>query len=165
MAEKSLRERTSDLWRLRNPDLDTSAMVVVGQIKRISALLDRAVEDIYAEAHITTAEVGLLVPLRYADPPLTAIRLAEHLGMSRAGVGKTLTKLERRGLLTRTQNPTDRRSTLIRLTPAGVGLIDEVFPRELEAHAQLLADLDRDRAAVLQSLDRFARSLEARSAR
>ncbi|MFC8381048.1 MarR family winged helix-turn-helix transcriptional regulator [Nocardia sp. NPDC057272] len=165
MAEKSLRERTSDLWRVRNPDLDTSAMVVVGQVKRISALLDRAVEDIYAEAHITTAEVGLLVPLRYADPPLTAIRLAEHLGMSRAGVGKTLTKLERRGLITRTQNPTDRRSTLIRLTPAGIGLIDEVFPRELEAHAQLLADLDRDRAAILQSLDRFARSLEARSNR
>ncbi|MGW6702022.1 MarR family winged helix-turn-helix transcriptional regulator [Nocardia sp. NPDC055049] len=165
MAEKSLRERTSDLWRVRNPDLDTSAMVVVGQIKRISALLDRAVEDIYAQAHITPAEVGLLVPLRYADPPLTAIRLAEHLGMSRAGVGKTLTKLERRGLITRTQNPTDRRSTLIRLTPAGVGLIDEVFPRELEAHAQLLTDLDRNRVAVLQSLDRFARGLEARSNR
>ncbi|MGW0324238.1 MarR family winged helix-turn-helix transcriptional regulator [Nocardia sp. NPDC003183] len=165
MAEKSLRERTSDLWRVRNPDLDTSAMVVVGQIKRISALLDRAVEDIYAQAHITPAEVGLLVPLRYADPPLTAIRLAEHLGMSRAGVGKTLTKLERRGLITRTQNPTDRRSTLIRLTPAGIGLIDEVFPRELEAHAQLLTDLDRDRVAVLQSLDRLARGLEARSNR
>ncbi|MFC9472251.1 MarR family winged helix-turn-helix transcriptional regulator [Nocardia sp. NPDC056952] len=165
MAEKSLRERTSDLWRVRNPDLDTSAMVVVGQVKRISALLDRAVEDIYAEAHITTAEVGLLVPLRYADPPLTAIRLAEHLGMSRAGVGKTLTKLERRGLITRTQNPTDRRSTLIRLTPAGIGLIDEVFPRELEAHAQLLADLDQQHSAVLQGLDHLARSLEARSDR
>ncbi|MGW6121069.1 MarR family winged helix-turn-helix transcriptional regulator [Nocardia sp. NPDC055165] len=165
MAEKSLRERTSDLWRVRNPDIDTSAMVVVGQIKRVSALLDRAVEDIYAQAHITPAEVGLLVPLRYADPPLTAIRLAEHLGMSRAGVGKTLTKLERRGLITRTQNPTDRRSTLIRLTPAGIGLIDEVFPRELEAHAQLLTDLDRDRVAVLQNLDRLARGLEARSNR
>jgi DNA-binding MarR family transcriptional regulator len=165
MAGKSLRERTSELWRIRNPDLDTSAMVVVGQIKRISVLLDRAVENIYAEADITTAEVGLLVPLRYADPPLTAIRLAEHLGMSRAGVAKTLTKLERRGLIDRTQNPADRRSTLIRLTPAGVGVIDEVFPRELEAHAQLLSDLDQQYGAVLQSLDHLARSLEARSNR
>lgn len=162
MAEKSLRERTSDLWRIRNPDLDTSAMVVVGQIKRISALLDRAVEDIYAEADVSTAEVGLLVPLRYADPPLTAIRLAEHLGMSRAGVGKTLTKLERRGLIARNQNPTDRRSTSIQLTPAGISLIDEVFPREIAAHAQLLADLNHERSTVLQSLDRLARSLESR---
>lgn len=165
MAEKSLRERTSELWRIRNPDLDTSAMVVVGQIKRICAQFDRAVEDIYVEAGVSTAEVGLLVPLRYADPPLTAIRLAEHLGMSRAGVGKTLTKLERRGLITRTQNPADRRSTSIQLTAAGISVIDDVFPRELTAHAQLLADLDHERSAVLQSLDRLARSLEARGGR
>ncbi|MFD3459392.1 MarR family winged helix-turn-helix transcriptional regulator [Nocardia fluminea] len=165
MAEKSLQERTSELWRVRNPDLDTSAMVVVGQIKRISALLDRAVEDIYTEADVSAAEVGLLVPLRYAHPLLTAIRLAEHLGMSRAGVGKTLTKLERRGLITRTQNPTDRRSTLISLTPAGIDLIDKVFPRELDAHAHLLTELHQERATVLQSLDHLARTLEARSSR
>ncbi|MFD6396581.1 MarR family winged helix-turn-helix transcriptional regulator [Nocardia sp. NPDC060249] len=83
--------------------------------------------------------------------------------MSRAGVSKTLTKLERRGLIARTQNPTDRRSTLIQLTPAGIHLIDEVFPREIQAHAQLLADLNHDRSTVLHSLDRLARSLEARS--
>lgn len=160
MAERSLRERTYELWRLRNPHLDTSAMVVVGQIKRISALLDRAVEDIYADAGVSAAEVGLLVPLRYADPPLTAIRLAEHLGMSRAGVGKTLAKLERRGLVVRAQNPADRRSALITLTPRGIDVIDEVFPRELEAHARLLKDLSKDRATVLHSLDRLAVSLE-----
>ncbi|MFD9548722.1 MarR family winged helix-turn-helix transcriptional regulator [Nocardia salmonicida] len=165
MDERSLRDRTCDLWRDRNPELDTSAMVVVAQVKRISALLDRAVEDIYTEADITAAEVGLLVPLRYADPPLTAIRLAEHLGMSRAGVGKTLTKLERRGLITRARNPTDRRSTLIHLTTAGITLIDEVFPREIEAHTQLLADLNHERPTVLQSLNRLARSLESRSDR
>ncbi|MEV0767247.1 MarR family winged helix-turn-helix transcriptional regulator [Nocardia salmonicida] len=165
MAERSLRDRTCDLWRDRNPELDTSAMVVVAQVKRISALLDRAVENIYAEANITAAEVGLLVPLRYAEPPLTAIRLAEHLGMSRAGVGKTLTKLERRGLIARAQNPTDRRSTSIHLTTAGITLIDEVFPREIEAHTQLLADLNHERPTVLQGLDRLARSLEARSDR
>ncbi|ONM48481.1 MarR family winged helix-turn-helix transcriptional regulator [Nocardia donostiensis] len=160
MAERSLRERTYELWRLRNPHLDTSAMVVVGQIKRISALLDRAVEDIYSDAGVSAAEVGLLVPLRYADPPLTAIRLAEHLGMSRAGVGKTLAKLERRGLVVRAQNPADRRSALITLTPRGIDVIDEVFPRELEAHARLLKDLSKDRATVLHSLDRLAVSLE-----
>ncbi|MEU4707701.1 MarR family transcriptional regulator [Nocardia salmonicida] len=85
--------------------------------------------------------------------------------MSRAGVGKTLTKLERRGLITRTPNPTDRRSTSIHLTTAGITLIDEVFPREIQAHTQLLADLDHERPTVLQGLDRLARSLEARSTR
>ncbi|WP_040793426.1 MarR family winged helix-turn-helix transcriptional regulator [Nocardia paucivorans] len=161
MAERTLRERTYELWRVRNPELDTSAMVVVGQIKRISALLDQAVEDIYADAGVSAAEVELLVPLRYADPPLTAIRLAEHLGMSRAGVGKTLTKLERRGLITRARNPADRRSALIGLTPAGVTLIDEVFPRELSVHAQLLTDLNQDRETVLHGLDLLAAILEA----
>ena len=68
---------------------------------------------VYAGAMLTVAEVGLLVPLRYADEPVTAIRLAELLGMPRAGVSKTLTKLEHRGMLSRTTDPADLRSAPI----------------------------------------------------
>jgi DNA-binding MarR family transcriptional regulator len=160
MPEKSLRARTGELWRTHNPALDTSPMLVVSQVKRISALLVRAVDDIYVDAGTSATEVELLIPLRYADPPLTAIRLAEHLGMSRAGVSKTLANLERRGLISRTRNPADRRSALLELTPTGARLIDEVFPRELAAQAELLADLDGDRVSVLRALERLAEVLE-----
>ncbi|MFD0492185.1 MarR family winged helix-turn-helix transcriptional regulator [Saccharopolyspora spinosporotrichia] len=114
-----LQARTVELWRERNPGLDTSPMEVVALVKRVRVLLDRAVEDLYDGAALTSAEVELLVPLRHADEPVTAARLAARLGMSRAGISKTLAKLEKRGLITRAANPADRRAALIRMTPEG----------------------------------------------
>ncbi|WP_458690545.1 MarR family winged helix-turn-helix transcriptional regulator [Nocardia tengchongensis] len=159
---KTLRERTIERWRERNPALDTSPMQLVGEIKRISGLLDRAVEHVYADAGTTRAEVELLVPLRYTEESITAIRLAEHLGMSRAGVSKTLARLEQKGMITRTPNPADRRSALVRLTTAGIAAIDEVFPRELKSHAALFADLGQDRTRIFQALQALAQAIEAR---
>lgn len=159
---KTLRERTIERWRERNPALDTSPMQLVSEIKRISGLLDRAVEHVYAAADTSRAEVELLVPLRYTDEPITAIRLAEHLGMSRAGVSKTLGRLEHKGLITRTLNPNDRRSALVCLTAAGIAAIDEVFPQELQSHAALLADLGQDRTRILRALQDLAQAIEPR---
>lgn len=156
-----LQARTRELWDERNPELDTSPMEVVSLVKRITALLDRAVEPIYEGAALTTAEVELLVPLRHADEPVTAGRLASRLGMSRAGVSKALAKLEKRDLIVRSVNPADRRTTLISTTSTGNDTIDELFPRELEAHAKLLAGLGRDRERVIDSLTLLAETMES----
>ncbi|QUG99646.1 MarR family transcriptional regulator [Saccharopolyspora erythraea] len=156
-----LQARTVELWRERNPELDTSPMEVVALVKRVRVLLDRAVEDLYDGAALTIAEVELLVPLRHADEPVTAARLAARLGMSRAGISKTLAKLEKRGLITRAANPADRRAALIRMTPEGEEVIDDLFPRELEAHGRLLAGLGADRERVVEALTRFAEAMEA----
>ncbi|GAA0541511.1 MarR family transcriptional regulator [Saccharopolyspora spinosporotrichia] len=161
MGMLPLQARTVELWRERNPGLDTSPMEVVALVKRVRVLLDRAVEDLYDGAALTSAEVELLVPLRHADEPVTAARLAARLGMSRAGISKTLAKLEKRGLITRAANPADRRAALIRMTPEGEEVIDDLFPRELEAHGKLLAGLGADRRRVVDALTRFAEAMEA----
>lgn len=137
-------------------------MQVVALIKRITVLLDRAVEPVYDGAALTTAEVELLVPLRHAEAPVTAARLADRLGMSRAGVSKTLAKLEKRGLISRTVNPADRRAAPISLTQDGKDVIDTVFPRELATHARLLAGLGADRQPVIDALTLLAETMESR---
>ncbi|GAA1961203.1 MarR family winged helix-turn-helix transcriptional regulator [Amycolatopsis minnesotensis] len=162
MSALPLRARTIELWREHNPGLDTAPMEMVAQVKRISSLLDLAVEQIYDGAALTAAEVGLLVPLRHTGEPVTAVRLAARLGMSRAGVSKTLAKLERRGLISRMANPADRRAALISMTDEGKDLIDEVFPRELAAHGALFAELGEDRARILDALTRLAEAMETR---
>ncbi|WP_254622683.1 MarR family winged helix-turn-helix transcriptional regulator [Rhodococcus sp. W8901] len=131
-------------------------MAVVGQVHRIAAALRTSVEQIYDEAGVTATEVELLVPLRYPTDGLSAIRLAELLGMTRAGVAKALASLEGRGLVARRPNPADRRSAVIDLTDAGQALIDEVFPRELKVHADMLANLGGDRESVSRSLRHLA---------
>ncbi|MFD4785132.1 MarR family winged helix-turn-helix transcriptional regulator [Rhodococcus qingshengii] len=135
-------------------------MEIVAQLKRITGLLELAVEPIYADAELTVAEVELLVPLRYAEENVTAIRLAELLGMSRAGVSKALAKLEKRSLIARVQNPADRRSALILMTESGKAAIDQIFPRELDAHGKLFAGLGQSRTDIVAALARLAEVME-----
>ena len=55
MNEPTLRSRTCNLWAENNPDLDTSPMEVVAQLKRITALLELAVEPVYQTADLTVS--------------------------------------------------------------------------------------------------------------
>src|SRR4051812_27081375 len=126
-------------WAAHNPGLDTSPMELVALLKHATGLLNRAVEPLYAGAELTAPEVDMLIPLRHATEPVIARRLAEWLGLSRAGVSKALGKLERRGFIARTPNPADRRAALVTITPAGAKAVDDLFPRQLSAEVQLLA--------------------------
>jgi DNA-binding MarR family transcriptional regulator len=152
MVDKTLRSQTVQAWQEHRPDLDTSAMEIVALINTITAALDHAVEQAYEGSGLTSADMGLLVPLRYSADLVTAARLAERLNMSRAGVSKTLTRLEKRGILERRPHPTDRRSATVQLTKHGKDLVDELFPRELHAHSELLSNLGRDRDRIVESL-------------
>ncbi|WP_051871288.1 MarR family winged helix-turn-helix transcriptional regulator [Streptomyces sclerotialus] len=151
-------------WAAHNPGLDTSPMEVVALAKRIIALFDQAVEPLYDGAPLTAPELDVLVPLRYADEPAIARRLAENMGVSRAGMSKALAKLEKRGFIERAPNPADRRAALVTVTPAGKEAIDALFPRQLAVEAELLAELGDDRARIVDALARLAEVMERRVA-
>jgi DNA-binding MarR family transcriptional regulator len=55
--------------------------------------------------------------------PVTVARLAEHVGIDRSGTSRYADRLEAIGLVKRTTDPLDRRSTLLSLTPKGVRVI------------------------------------------
>jgi DNA-binding MarR family transcriptional regulator len=151
-----------DQWAAHNPGLDTSSMEVVGLLKRAGGVLERAVEPLYEGALLTAPELDMLVPLRHATEPMIARRIAERLSMSRAGVSKTLAKLERRGFITRTPSPADRRSALVRITEAGARAIDDLFPRQLAIEVELISALGEDREWVLKAMGRLVEVLESR---
>ncbi|GAA4004370.1 MarR family transcriptional regulator [Streptomyces sp. NBC_01352] len=148
-------------WSRHNPGLDTSPMDLVALLKRATGLLDRAVEPLYEGAPLTAPEVDMLIPLRHATDPVIARRLATNLGLSRAGVSKTLAKLEKRGFISRAPNPADRRAALVTITPAGAQAVDDLFPRQLAAEVGLLAGLGEDREWVLKALGRLVEAMEA----
>jgi DNA-binding MarR family transcriptional regulator len=154
----TLRAKTIESWRIHNPDLDTSPMTIVALIKEISEGVGRAVDDVYAQSPLSHADVELLVPLRYQTESVTAIRLAERLGMSRAGVSKTLSRLEERGVIVREQDPADKRSASVHLTAHGEHLVDDIFPRELASHAVILDRLGKDREHVVTALELLAKA-------
>jgi len=155
-VQDPLRALTVAAWQDHNPDLDTSPMEIVALINAIGAAFDAAAEQVYSGAELSAAEMKLLVPLRFSSEPVTAVRLAERLNMSRAGVSKTLSRLEARGIIERRHHPTDRRAAVVRLTADGIHLIDRLFPQELDAHARLLAGLGPERLPVVAALTALA---------
>ncbi|MEU6140545.1 MarR family transcriptional regulator [Streptomyces sp. NPDC047081] len=152
-------------WAEHNPGLDTSPMEVVGLLKHATGLLNAAVEPLYAGAPLTAPEVDMLIPLRHATDPVIARTLAQRMGLSRAGVSKTLAKLERRGYIARTPNPADRRAALVTITPEGANAVDDLFPRQLAAEVDLLAGLGEDREWVLKALSRLVAAMEGGAGR
>ncbi|HWU07884.1 MAG TPA: MarR family transcriptional regulator [Streptomyces sp.] len=147
-------------WAAHNPGLDTSPMEVVALVKQINSLVGTAVEPLYDGASLTAPELDLLIPLRYASGPVIARRLADQLQLSRAGISKTLAKLEGRGFIERAPNPADRRAALVTVTPAGAEAVDALFPRQLAVERELLAGLGEDRAKVLEALNLLIRVME-----
>ena len=55
--------------------------------------------------------------------PLTVGELAERLGITQQGASKAVLDLERRGLVVRRADPSDRRIRRVELTPAALGAV------------------------------------------
>ncbi len=83
---------------------------------------------------------------------VTARDISVSYGFPKNSLSRAVNALERRGLIARTPHPTDRRSFLLTLTPAGRGLFDETLPRFLEAQEamlRVLTGIERETLSVL----------------
>jgi DNA-binding MarR family transcriptional regulator len=89
--------------------------------------------------------------------PLTPSELAVRERIQRPTATGVLTRLEEAGLIARTVDPTDRRSSLVATTPAGTELLASVRDRK---DAYLAQRLDRLSPEDLAVLDRAAGILE-----
>ena len=76
---------------------------------------------------------------KYSDTPAA---LANYLGMTRGTVSQTLIILEKRGLLTKTQDLADKRVYHLQLSAAGVDILEKAKPAELFAGAEAMLSDD-----------------------
>jgi DNA-binding MarR family transcriptional regulator len=74
------------------------------------------------------------------------------LMITSSGTTKRLDRLERAGLVERAPDPNDRRGVTIRLTPAGVELIDRVTDAHLANERDLIASLSEPERSRLADL-------------
>jgi DNA-binding MarR family transcriptional regulator len=158
MSERRL-DRVRRAWGGARPDLDTSPMEVIGPLKWITAMLDEALEPLYVDAPLSSAELDICILLRHDETPTIARHLAGQMRRSRAAVSKTLNRLDARGLIRREPSPKDRRAALVRLTPEGEKVVDRLFPRQLAREAELLDALGENRQQVVDALNLLAETL------
>ena len=88
-----------------------------------------------------------------AEPtPRNQAELAKVLGLDRTVMVYLVDDLEAAGLVERVPDPNDRRSKLIRATPAGAARLCDLRRATAAAEAELLADLSPAEAELLHSL-------------
>jgi DNA-binding MarR family transcriptional regulator len=98
--------------------------------------------------------------------PLTPSDLAEREAVARPTVTRVVARLEEAGLVTRTEAPDDRRSSVVAITAAGRAQLDEDRARTDHFLARKLETLDaEDRATLERAAAVLERLLEADPAR
>ena len=111
---------------------------IVGQMERYFA-------RVAAEAGLTAAQGRLLLEL---GEPATMHDLAERLGCDASNVTGLVDRMERRRLLRRGRDRTDRRVRRVELTSEGRSMLEQLHARFASDQPSVLSLSPRDRAAL-----------------
>ncbi|MBP2321623.1 DNA-binding MarR family transcriptional regulator [Kibdelosporangium banguiense] len=141
-------------WQRERPDLDPTPMAVTTRTARLAALLERGIDDNLADHGLAGWEFEVLASLRRAGPPfiLTVGRLQATMMISSGTMTHRLDRLEKRRLVARSKDLTDRRGIHVALTPDGRTLIDEVLQTRLNRERELLSALTETQQSQLADL-------------
>ncbi len=139
------------------PHPDEQAFVLLTQA---AALSRRMAEAELVTCRITVAEYSLL-RIMQNTPNVTASEAGKRLYASAPSVAQLVKSLERKGLMRRTQDAKDTRRQHMRLTPAGITIINRARAtiqkalRKLRLSDPMLESLTRDLSTLLSSLSPY----------
>jgi len=158
MHEHDHIDRILAQWQRERPDLDTSALGLIGRLMRTAVLAEEVLVEPLRERGLEAGWFDVLAALRRTGPPyeLNPKRLMETVMLSSGGMTKRLDRLERAGLVKRGPDPTDRRGTLVRLTARGRRAADRTVEVHIANEERLLEPLDQEER---QTLDELLRKL------
>lgn len=133
-------------WQQELPQLDTSALGIIGRVLRIARLLEKHRESVLVEYGLNVWSFDVLATLRRQGQPfrLKPTELYSLLMLSSGAMTNRIDRLEQDGIVTRVRDAEDRRSVMVQLTPKGIQLADTVMPILFEKEKQLLSQFTAD---------------------
>ena len=120
-------------------------------IRRTFRGLTEVLEDKLAD-HKLSSSMWYFLRLLWESDGLTQKELSAQLGLTQPTTVAAMDNLERRGLIKRKRNVTDRRKINIHLTPAGVALKKEIQPFAREVNELALRDLSDAEVETLRRM-------------
>ncbi|MEU0649667.1 MarR family winged helix-turn-helix transcriptional regulator [Streptomyces umbrinus] len=150
-------------WRRELPEVDVAPLAVFGRIHRVFLRYQAHITDVFNEYGINAAAFDIMAALRRHGAPyrLTAGALADTSLITSGGVSLRLDRLEKVGLVTRERDEVDKRVVYVKLTDAGVELIEKVAAAHFANEENLLVGLTpTERRQLGQLLSRLERSLD-----
>ena len=99
----------------------------------------------YNKIEITQRGFGFVLSyLEKADGEVHAGDLSKKLNVSTARIAALLKKMEQNGLITRHPSQQDARRTVVKITPAGIALVDDMREQTLNKIELLLNQVSKE---------------------
>lgn len=119
------------------------------QLLRTAESLWNASRVFFAQWELSPSQFNVLNLLHQKTTGSTQIDLSRDLIMHRSNVTGLVDRLEKRGLVKRTDDSTDRRAYRVVLTPEGNRLLAEILPHYYAAAEEVWNDLSPGRTDEL----------------
>lgn len=150
-------DRIARQWIEQGIDDDLTPMKLIGRLLRLVKVVEAAQLRCHGDFGLGQGEFDVLATLRRAGAPhcLTPSQLFQSILLSSGAMTNRLDRLERKGLIERRHSEEDRRSVEVRLTGAGLQLIDRALPAHLRTMRELLEGVggrERDQLEQLLKL-------------
>ncbi len=127
------------------------------QLLRTAEDLWNASRDFFVHWELSPSQFNVLNVLYGQVDGLSQSDLSRLLIMHRSNATGLIDRLEKRGLVRRNPHPEDRRAYRVVLTPAGVRLLDAIYPHYYAAADRVWAQLPEARVSeILDELQNLA---------
>lgn len=123
---------------------------IIADFRATMTQLKCAMSERVLRAGVSMAQLHVLFTLQ-RNGEMTMSRLAEMLDVSLSSATGLIDRIEERGFLERDRVPEDRRIVIVRITPAGRRLLDEVDAINDDLLRAVLARVDRGQLSAVGS--------------
>jgi len=161
-AETDLVGRVIERWGQERPEVDVSAIGVIGRVHSIAEWLTEQRTMLYAEYALGPGEFDVMAALLRSGEPyeMSPSAIADWTVVSSGAVTKRVDRCIEQGWVTRRVGQADGRSRVVALTDEGKQLIDVVWNASLNRVQELLGGLERHEADQLAKLlEKWSHSL------
>ena len=125
---------------------------------RTTDLLSRGLIGVLKAEDLSATQYNVLRILRGAPEGLPCGEIANRMITRDPDVTRLLDRLEKRSLISRCRETKDRRTVMVRITPAGLKLLARLDTPVQDGHRRQLGHLGREQLKTLTELLRMARS-------
>ncbi|WP_289031340.1 MarR family transcriptional regulator [uncultured Paraglaciecola sp.] len=139
-------------WKNTKPELNCSAMGIVGRLFRIESSWKKQLETVFKQHKLSGIEFDILATLYRSQIPLTPTELYQTLMLSSGAMSTRIEALVQRQLIERISSVKDRRSCKITLTEEGKTIIDTAVTAHVANMEVLLRPLKQMERIQLTSL-------------
>lgn len=147
---RNIESATEKYW----PESNNSASFALLKMTRIQELFRDKIASCTVQQQLQHADFTVLATLRRSAYPfcLSPTQLYTQMFFSSGGLTKVLGRLEEAGLITREDNPEDKRSKLVKLSQLGKEKVETIMPQLHINDNQILESLSEKE---LQQLDKL----------